>query len=89
MGHRRPALDAGIIIKKDLREAVFKCQNCGLVIERQKNASRNIWNEFLRMWGFMGSPRKELSSMSPPMNPEEEKSGEAQELSMGSIRIHT
>lgn len=41
------------------------------------------------MWGFMGSPRKELTPMSPPMNPEEDKRDEAQGLSMDSIRIHT
>ncbi|MEM4297348.1 MAG: transposase [Nitrososphaerota archaeon] len=49
---------------KDLRGAgIFKCPNCGLVIDRQKNASINLWNEFLRMWGVMGSPRKEQSPM--------------------------
>ncbi|MEM3325443.1 MAG: hypothetical protein QXU37_04645 [Thermoplasmata archaeon] len=40
----------------------------------------------------MGShvfPRKELSSMKPPMNPEEDKNDEAQELNMDSIHIHT
>ncbi|MEM3832144.1 MAG: zinc ribbon domain-containing protein [Thermoprotei archaeon] len=74
---------------KDLRGAVFKCPKCGLVIDRQKNASINIWKTFLRMLGFMGSPRKEQSSMSPPMNPEEDKRDEAQELSMESIHIHT
>ncbi|MEM3454866.1 MAG: zinc ribbon domain-containing protein [Thermoproteota archaeon] len=70
---------------KDLRGEVFKCPKCGLVIDRQKNASINIWKKFLRMWGFMGFPRKEQSSMIPPMNPEEEKSVEAQGLSMDSI----
>ncbi|MEM0489428.1 MAG: transposase [Candidatus Bathyarchaeia archaeon] len=74
---------------KDLRGAVFKCPKCGFIIDRQKNASINIWKTFLRMWGFTGSPRKEQSSMSPPMNPEEGKSVEAQELSMESIHIHT
>ncbi|MEM3229030.1 MAG: zinc ribbon domain-containing protein, partial [Fervidicoccaceae archaeon] len=74
---------------KDLRGAVFKCPKCGLVIDRQRNASINIWKKFLRMWGFMGSPRKELTPMSPPMNPEEDKRDEAQGLSMDSIRIHT
>ncbi|MEM3809083.1 MAG: zinc ribbon domain-containing protein, partial [Thermoproteota archaeon] len=71
---------------KDLRGAsIFKCPNCGLIIDRQKNASINIWKTFLRMWGVMGSPRKEQSSMIPSMNPEEEKSVEAQGLSMNSI----
>ncbi|MEM3832515.1 MAG: transposase [Thermoprotei archaeon] len=73
---------------KDLRGAVFKCPKCGFIIDRQRNASINIWKTFLRMWGFMGSPRKEQSSMSPPMNPEEDKRDEAQELSMESIHIH-
>ncbi|MEM4150170.1 MAG: hypothetical protein QXO39_02855 [Conexivisphaerales archaeon] len=41
------------------------------------------------MWGVMGSPRKEPSSRSSPMNPEDDKSDEAHELSMGSIHIHT
>ncbi|MEM0097793.1 MAG: hypothetical protein QW338_04940, partial [Conexivisphaerales archaeon] len=63
--------------------------NCGLIIDRQKNAAKNIWNKFLSMWGVVGSPRKEPSSMSSPMNPEEDKSDEAQELSMDSIHIHT
>ncbi|MBO3767763.1 MAG: transposase, partial [Candidatus Brockarchaeota archaeon] len=70
---------------KDLRGEVFECPKCGLVIDRQKNAAKNIWKKFLSMWGVMGSPRKEQSSMSPPMNPEEEKSVEAQGLSMDSI----
>ncbi|MEM3832417.1 MAG: zinc ribbon domain-containing protein [Thermoprotei archaeon] len=73
---------------KDLRGGVFKCPRCGFIIDRQKNASINIWKTFLRMWGFMGSPRREQSSMSPPMNPEEDKRDEAQELSMESIHIH-
>ena len=41
------------------------------------------------MWGVVGSPRKELSSMKPPMNPEKDKNDEAQELNMDSIHIHT
>ncbi|MEM3248881.1 MAG: hypothetical protein QXW72_04655 [Conexivisphaerales archaeon] len=41
------------------------------------------------MWGVMGSPQKEPSSMSSPMNPEEDKSDEAQELSMDFMHIHT
>ncbi|MEM4056782.1 MAG: zinc ribbon domain-containing protein [Thermoplasmatales archaeon] len=74
---------------KDLRGAsIFKCPNCGLIIDRQKNAAKNIWNKFLSMWGVVGSPRKELSSMKPPMNPEEDKNDEAQELNMDSIHIH-
>ncbi|MFN3621774.1 MAG: zinc ribbon domain-containing protein [Nitrososphaerales archaeon] len=67
---------------------MFKCPNCGLVLDRQENASINIWNSFLKMWGFMGSPRKEQSPMKPPMNPEEAKGDEAQELSK-TIHIHT
>ncbi|MEM3833613.1 MAG: transposase [Thermoprotei archaeon] len=74
---------------KDLRGAVFECPKCGFIIDRQKNASINVWKTFLRMWGFMGSPRREQSSMSPPMNPEEDESVEAQGLSMDSIHIHT
>ncbi|MEM4084467.1 MAG: hypothetical protein QW752_05435, partial [Thermoplasmata archaeon] len=74
---------------KDLRGAgIFKCPNCGLIIDRQKNAAKNIWSKFLSMWGVEGSSRKELSSMKPPMNPEEDKNDEAQELGMDSIHIH-
>ena len=73
------APDAGIIIKTQEE----------LVIDRQKNVAKNIWNKFLSMWGVVGSPRKELSSMKPPMNPEEDENDEAQELSMDSIHIHT
>ncbi|MEM2582008.1 MAG: zinc ribbon domain-containing protein [Candidatus Caldarchaeum sp.] len=70
---------------KDLRGAgMFKCPSCGLVTDRQKNASTNIWKTYLRMWGVTGSPRKEQSPMKPPMNPEKAKSDEAQGLSMES-----
>ncbi|MEM4151002.1 MAG: zinc ribbon domain-containing protein [Conexivisphaerales archaeon] len=63
--------------------------NCGLIIDRQENAAKNIWNKFLSMWGVVGSPRKEPSSMSSPMNPEEDNSDKTHELSMYSIHIHT
>ncbi|MEM3854892.1 MAG: hypothetical protein QXG99_05080 [Conexivisphaerales archaeon] len=43
--------------------------------------------EQIPLWGVVGSPRKEPSSMSSPMNPEEDKSDEAHELSMDSIFI--
>ncbi|MEM0173780.1 MAG: transposase, partial [Sulfolobaceae archaeon] len=44
---------------KDLRGAsVFKCPNCGLVIDRQKNAAKNIWNKFLSMWGIEVPPER-------------------------------
>lgn len=65
---------------KDLSGEVFKCPNCGLAINRQKNAALNVWNTFLSMWGVKGSPRKEPNPMKPPMNPEEAKGDEAQEL---------
>ncbi|MEM0358474.1 MAG: zinc ribbon domain-containing protein [Candidatus Hadarchaeales archaeon] len=75
---------------KDLRGAgEFRCPRCGLVVDRQGNAARNIWREFLRMWGVTGSPRKGPSLMSPPMNPEGGKGGEAQGLGVDSIRVHT
>ncbi|MEM4171284.1 MAG: hypothetical protein QW037_06350 [Thermoplasmata archaeon] len=38
--------------------------------------------------GSRGFPRKELGSMKPPMNPEEDKSDKTQELGMDSIHIH-
>ncbi|MEM3241757.1 MAG: hypothetical protein QXK57_01960 [Conexivisphaerales archaeon] len=41
MVHQKPAPDAGIIIKG---ASTFKC---GLIIDRQENASINIWNKFL------------------------------------------
>lgn len=77
-------------INKDLKGAgVFICQNCGLKIDRQKNASRNIWHAFLRMWGSGFTPKGAKLDDMLPMNPEGDKSGDAQGLSMGSIRIHT
>ncbi|MEM4700126.1 MAG: hypothetical protein QXT74_04155, partial [Candidatus Nezhaarchaeales archaeon] len=51
---------------------------CGLVIDRQKNASIDVWKTFLRTWGAMGSPRRELT----PMSFEEDERDGAQELSM-------
>ncbi|MBS7611172.1 transposase [Candidatus Bathyarchaeota archaeon] len=43
---------------KDLKGAgVFKCPKCGFVLDRQKNAARNIWNVFLRMWGSGLTPK--------------------------------
>ncbi|MCR8433209.1 MAG: transposase [Crenarchaeota archaeon] len=68
---RRPAPNAGTTIKT--QGAVFKCPRCGLIIDRQKNASINIWKTFLRMCGELWIPRKELTPMSPLMNPEEDK----------------
>jgi len=48
---------------------VFKCPRCGLVINRQKNASRNIWNRFFRMWGYGFTPKGAKPNEMPPMNP--------------------
>jgi transposase, IS605 OrfB family, central region len=77
-------------VNKDLKGAgVFECKRCGLRIDRQKNASRNIWNKFLRMWGSGFTPKGAKPNDTLPMNPEGDESDEAQELSMGSIRIHT
>ena len=43
------APDAGY--NKDSRGAsIFKCPNCGLIIDRQKNMAKNILNKFLSMW---------------------------------------
>jgi len=42
--------------------AVFKTPRYRLAIDRQRNVSRSIWNEFLGMRD-MGSPRKEQSPM--------------------------
>jgi putative transposase len=77
-------------INKDLKGArIFECQKCKLRMDRQKNASRNIWNRFLNMWGqgfaLKGAKLYEML----PMNPEGDESNETQGLSMYSIRIHT
>ncbi|MEM3545734.1 MAG: transposase [Candidatus Bathyarchaeia archaeon] len=72
---------------KDLKGAVFKCPKCGLVIDRQKNASINIWNTFLSMWGYGFTLKGAKLDEKLPMNPEGAKGSEAQELS--SIRINT
>jgi len=77
-------------VNKDLRGAgIFECQKCELRIDRQKNASRNIWNNFLKMWGhgFVLKGAKLHDVL--PMNPEGDEGDEAQGLSKGSIRIYT
>jgi len=50
---------------------------------KAENTSRNIWKEFLRMWVC---PERSQANDMLPVNPEGD---EAQELSTGSIRIHT
>jgi len=75
-------------VNKDLGGAgIFECQKCGLRIGRQKNASRNMWSIFLNMWGQGFTPKGVHDML--PMNPEGDEGNEAQELSIGSIRIHT
>lgn len=77
-------------INKDLRGArVFKCPKCGLVIDRQKNASRNIYNNFLKMWGAGFPPKGANPYEMLPMNPEGDEGDEAQELSVEPIHIYT
>ena len=49
----------------------------------------NIWRAFLKMWGQGFAPKGAKLNDKLPMNPEGDKGDEAQELSMGSIRIHT
>lgn len=68
---------------------VFKCKRCGLVIDRQRNASRNVWNNFLRMWGHGFALKGAKSGEKLPMNPEGDEGNEAQEQGMDSICIHT
>jgi len=75
---------------RDLRGAgTFKCMGCGLRIDRQENASRNIWKTFLRMWGHGFTPKGAKPNDMLPMNPEGDKGGETQGLGNGSIRINT
>lgn len=76
-------------VNKDLKGArTFKCKKCGFTIDRQKNASRNIWNEYLKMWGQGFAPKGAKPHDMLSMNPEKDEGDEAQERSMGSIRIH-
>jgi len=58
-------------VNRDLRGAgTFRCPRCGLRVDRQKNASRNIWNSFLRMWGHGFAPKGAKPDDTLPMNPE-------------------
>jgi putative transposase len=76
-------------INKDLKGArIFKCPACGLRMDRQKNASRNIWNKFLNMWGKGFAPKGVKLYEMLPMNSEGDESNETQGLSMYSIQIH-
>jgi len=76
-------------VNKDLKGArIFKCPACGLRMDRQKNASRNIWNRFLNMWGQEFAPKGAKLYEMLPMNSEGDESDETQGLSMGSIQIH-
>ena len=77
-------------INKDLKGArIFICPACELRIDRQKNASRNIWNNFLNMWGQGFAPKGAKLYDMLPMNPEGDESNETQGLSMDSYKIHT
>lgn len=77
-------------VNEDLRGAgIFECPKCELRIDRQKNASRNIWNSFLKMWGHEFAPKGAKLHDVLPMNPEGDEGDEAQGLSKGSIRIYT
>jgi len=77
-------------INRDLKGAkTFECERCGLKMDRQKNASRNIWAEFLKMWGQGFAPKGAKLYEMLPMNSEGDEDDEAQGLSMYSIQIHT
>ncbi len=77
----------GFTSKDPSRSRTFKCKRCGLVMNRQQNAARNIWNAFLKMKG-VGFPLNGAKLYDKPaMNPEQVEGGEAQGLS--SIRINT
>jgi len=76
-------------VNKDLKGAgTFKCPKCRLEIDRQKNASRNIWHNFLRMWGQGFAPKGAKLDETLPMNPEGDKGDEAQGLGIGPIQIN-
>lgn len=77
-------------VNKDLKGAgIFKCPMCGFTIDRQKNASRNIWSKFLKMWGQGFAPKGAKPHEMLSMNPEGAEGDEAQGLGIGSIRIYT
>lgn len=63
--------------------------SCGLVIDRQRIASRNIWNEFLRDMGTHGFASKGAKPDEASDDPEEAKGSEAQWISNDSIHINT
>jgi len=50
--------------------AVFKCPKCGLVMDRQMNASINIFRKGLGMWGLGVAPNGDETYDMLPMNPE-------------------
>ena len=50
--------------------AVFKCPKCGLVMDRQMNASINIFRKGLGMWGPGVAPNGDKTYDMLPMNPE-------------------
>jgi len=50
--------------------AVFKCPKCGLSMDRQKNASVNIFRKGLGMWGPGVAPNGDKTYDTLPMNPE-------------------
>jgi len=50
--------------------AVFTCPNCGLVMDRQMNASINIFRKGLGVWGLGVAPNGDETDDMLPMNPE-------------------
>ena len=59
----------GFIVKTRIG-AVFKCPKCGLVMDRQMNASINIFRKGLGMWGLGVAPKGDETDEMLPMNPE-------------------
>ena len=57
----------GFVVKTRIG-AVFKCPKCGLSMDRQKNASINIFR--LGMWGPGVAPKGDETDEMLPMNPE-------------------
>jgi len=59
----------GFIVKTRIG-AVFKCPKCCLSMDRQKNASVNIFRKRLGMWGPGVAPKGDETHDMLPMNPE-------------------
>jgi len=59
----------GFVVKTRIG-ALFNCPNCGFVMDRQKNASINIFRKGLGVWGPGVAPKGDETDEMLPMNPE-------------------